>query len=129
MQTHIGIPADNHGLRSLCDSHGIVLEAYSPLAHGKALGVAAVQTVAAAHNKSTAEIALRFVAQLGKGLSSSISPLGLAPLVTSSSNPKHLAEDLTVFTGGWALSDADMVTLQAVTKPSCALEAPGSCCH
>eukprot|EP00658_Telonema_sp_P-2_P018530 TRINITY_DN17271_c0_g1_i2.p2 TRINITY_DN17271_c0_g1~~TRINITY_DN17271_c0_g1_i2.p2 ORF type:complete len:163 (-),score=44.14 TRINITY_DN17271_c0_g1_i2:413-901(-) len=123
MQTHLGIPQDNHGVRSLCRAHGIVLEAYSPLAHGKALTSSALATVATAHNKSTAQVALRYVAQLGQVGGGT----DLAPLVTSSANPKHLQEDLEVF-GGWELSSVEMDTLGAVTTPGCGLEAPGSCC-
>eukprot|EP00656_Telonema_subtile_P050235 TRINITY_DN645_c0_g1_i5.p1 TRINITY_DN645_c0_g1~~TRINITY_DN645_c0_g1_i5.p1 ORF type:complete len:323 (+),score=77.69 TRINITY_DN645_c0_g1_i5:225-1193(+) len=124
MQTHLGIPQDNHGVRSLCRTHGIVLEAYSPLGHGKVLKSPELQTVATAHNKSTAQVALRYVAQLGQ--------LGggadLAPFVTSSANPKHLQEDLEVFSG-WELSAQEMSTLGAVTSPSCESEAPFICCH
>ena len=123
METHLGIPRDNHGLRPFCATHGIVLEAYSPLGHGKVLDVPAVHTIAAAKNKSTAQIALRFVLQLGQNTTT-----GLAPFVTSSSNPLHLQEDLDVVGGGWTLSAAEMLTLERVTAPSCSVEAPGGCC-
>ena len=78
---------------------------------------------AAAKNKSTAQIALRFVLQLGQNTTT-----GLAPFVTSSPNPLHLQEDLDVVGGGWTLSAAEMLTLERVTAPSCSVEAPGGCC-
>ena len=121
METHIGMPSDNHGLRPFCKTNDIVVEAYSPLGHGKVLDVPALQTIATAKNKSTAQIALRYVLQLGTNKE-------LSPFVTSSSNPIHLKEDLDVVVGGWFLSEEEMMTLENVTSPSCSVEAPGGCC-
>ena len=121
METHLGIPSNNHGLRPFCHTNNIVLEAYSPLAHGKVLHVPELVAIAATHNKTTAQIALRYVLQLGGSD-------GLSPFVTSSSNPTHLAEDLDVVAGGWSLTLDDMMVLGNVTDPSCSVEAPGGCC-
>jgi diketogulonate reductase-like aldo/keto reductase len=121
METHVGIPPDNHGLRPFCETNDIVLEAYSPLGHGMVLDDPALVSIASAVNKSSAQVALRYVLQLGSGDS-------LSPFVTSSSNTKHLQEDLDVVAGGWSLSASDMATLSIVTKPSCLIEAPGGCC-
>jgi diketogulonate reductase-like aldo/keto reductase len=120
METHVGIPYDNYGLRSFCKEQGIALEAYSPLAHGKVLHLPEIEAIAASKNKSTAQIALRYVLQLGGN--------SFAPFVTSSSNPEHLAEDLDVVTGGWSLDSIEMMKLNNITNPACMVEAPGGCC-
>ena len=120
METHIGIPY-NSNLRNYCKSNGIVLEAYSPLAHGNVLKEAAVAKIANSHNKSTAQIALRFVSQAAGN--------SLSPFVTSSSKPKHFEEDLNVVVGDWSLTTTEMDTLESLTSPACVVEAPGGCCH
>ncbi len=49
--------------------------------------------------------------------------------VTRSDNPKHLEEDLEVFSSGWSLTDVQMQAIAAATDPECHIEAPGGCCH
>jgi len=50
-------------LLDFCKQHDIVVEAYSPLAHGYGLDNAALRTVAKKHSKSTAQIMLRWCIQ------------------------------------------------------------------
>ena len=91
-----------------CNSHGISYSAYSPLggwakggtAH--VLGDPTVKAVAAAHNRSTAQVALKFVVQQG------------IVAVTSSDKEDHLVSDLAIFDGGLELSDAEMGQLAKV---------------
>ena len=114
MQYHLGMGADPAGLHSYCEAKGIVLEAYSPLAHGKTLRGAAVASVAKAHNKSAAQVALAYIAQRGK------------PFVTRSANPAHLMADRDLWS--FNLSATELAALDAVDDPECSLEAPGGCC-
>ena len=106
VQYHVGEGADPEGLRTYCKDNGIVLQAYSPLGnnateliHGKELSA-----IAAAHNKSTVQIALKWIWQNG------------VPLATKSTKPEHLSEDIDIFS--WKLSTQEMATLNAATKPS-----------
>ena len=107
--------ADPAGLHSFCRAHGIVLEAYSPLSHGKVLHSPALAAAAAAHGKSAAQAALAYIVARGH------------PLVTRSGSAAHLRDDLDIF--GWKLSESELAALDAVDGPSCGVEAPGGCCH
>jgi diketogulonate reductase-like aldo/keto reductase len=91
---------------AFCQAHGITYEAYSPLG-GDDLGGRSVMTypqvkaIAAAHQVSAAQVALRWVMQRG------------CALATATGNSRYMAEDLqslTIFT----LTVAEMATLNAV---------------
>jgi 2,5-diketo-D-gluconate reductase A len=51
--------------RALCARHGIVVEAYSPLTHGRRLGHSAVKAVATRVARSPAQVLLRWAIQHG----------------------------------------------------------------
>ena len=51
--------------RALCARHGIVVEAYSPLTHGRRLGHSAVKAVATRVERSPAQVLLRWAIQHG----------------------------------------------------------------
>ncbi len=51
--------------RALCARHGIVVEAYSPLTHGRRLGHSAVKAVATRVGRSPAQVLLRWAIQHG----------------------------------------------------------------
>ena len=51
--------------RAFCEARGIVVEAYSPLTHGKRLQHASVAAVAAAVGRSNAQVLLRWGIQHG----------------------------------------------------------------
>eukprot|EP00966_Prymnesium_polylepis_P023691 545419-Prymnesium_polylepis.1 len=61
---------------------------------------AQVRDIGAAHGKSAAQVALRWVLQLGH------------PLVTSTESVRHMVSDLDVI--DWALSEEEMATLSAL---------------
>ena len=63
-------------------------------------GLSIVVAVGAAHNKSSAQVALRWVTQQG------------VVAVTASTNPRHLAGDLEIF--DFTLTDAEMAALTAI---------------
>ena len=56
--------------------------------------------VATAHNKSTAQVALRWVVQQQ------------VPAVTAARNPGYAIEDLSIFS--WKLSETEMAELSAI---------------
>lgn len=99
---HIGMGPDNGGFKSYADKNGIVMQAYSALGnkpwaqgadteilHGKF-----TSSLAKAHNKSTIQVALKWLVQHG------------IPAVTKSSSVAHLQSDHDIFS--WNLTDAEM---------------------
>jgi len=83
-----------------CREKGITYSAYSPLgglSGVDVLGNPDVKAVGAAHNKSTAQVALRWVTQQG------------VVAVTASSSVSHLKTDLEIF--DFTLSDEEMKRL------------------
>lgn len=105
LQFHVGMPGPNPaGLLSYCQERGIVVQAYSPLGgdqHAQLLENPTIKRIAAAHgNKTSAQVCLRWVLQLG------------LPLTTSTVNVDYMREDLEVW--GWELSSAEMADLNAL---------------
>jgi diketogulonate reductase-like aldo/keto reductase len=84
---------------AFCRTHGIQYEAYSPLRGGE-MTLPAVTAVAAAHNKSGAQVVLRWIVQQGH------------LLATSADNAQYDKEDLDLFT--WNLTDVEMARLSAI---------------
>jgi diketogulonate reductase-like aldo/keto reductase len=102
-QYHAGMPgADPGGLVSFSEAFGTRVQAYRPLAHGEGslLADPTVKAIGRAHGKSSAQVALRWVVQLGQ------------PLVTSTENPSHMVGDLDIF--DWALTDEEMGMLSGL---------------
>jgi len=99
---HIGMGPDPSGFRSLADKKGVVLQAYSPLGNtpwrkgpnSEILKGNLTSSMAQAHGKSTIQVALKWLVQHG------------VAAVTKSSNPKHLAQDLDLWS--WNLTDTEM---------------------
>ncbi|WP_179394684.1 aldo/keto reductase [Lacticaseibacillus absianus] len=80
-------------------AHGIVTEAYSPVAHGAMLNEPTIVAMAARYGVGVAQLALRFCLQKG-----------LVPLPKSTS-PAHLAANLAL---DFEIAPADMATLEAL---------------
>ncbi|KAL1524736.1 hypothetical protein AB1Y20_019619 [Prymnesium parvum] len=100
---HAGMPGDDPaGLVGATQRYGAVVQAYQPLAHGEGslLRDATLQQIGRAYGKSAAQVALRWVLQLGK------------PLVTSSESVRHMKSDLDVV--DWELTEEHMKTLTAL---------------
>lgn len=98
-----------HNMETLrkCQEEGITYSAYSPLgglSGGHVLAQPEVLAVAAAHKKSAAQVALRWVVQQG------------IPAITAGNNDAHLLGDMQVF--DFQLSDDEMSRLTAVGAPS-----------
>ena len=109
LQYHAGMGggADPNGLISEDARRGIVTQAYSPLAgdaHAALLGDATVKAIGLKHNRSTAQVALRWVTQQG------------ATAVTASDKASHDTGDLGIF--DFDLTDEEMATLTAISHLS-----------
>jgi 2,5-diketo-D-gluconate reductase A len=84
-------------LRSWHADHGIATEAWSPLAQGDLLNDDTIATIAAHHQKSPAQVILRWHLQLGN------------VFIPKSSNPERIRQNVELF--DFALSDDDMAAI------------------
>lgn len=85
-----------------CRGKGILVEAYSPLAHGKAMDDPVVQAVADKHGKSYAQIMLRWCIEQELVV--------LAKSVT----PERITQNMQIF--DFALDDEDKLALKALNR-------------
>lgn len=104
LQFHAGVgSSDPRGLLSYCNRKGIVVQAYSPLGGeqaGTLLRAPVAVQIGQAHNKSSAQVVLRWVLQLGH------------TLTAATAKEAHMLSDLDVF--DWKLSDAEMAQISAL---------------
>lgn len=89
-------------LREVNAGYGIVTEAYGPLGVGRLLDHAAVTGVARAHDKTPAQVLLRWSIQLGN------------VVIARSANPERVKSNLEVF--DFELTDAEMDTLNGLDE-------------
>lgn len=54
-----------HELRDVCDSHGIEIVGYSPLARGRVMEIDVIQEIAQSHSSSPAQVSLAWLRQEG----------------------------------------------------------------
>ncbi len=92
----------NEDVRAYGAQHGIVTEAWSPIAQGKVLGDPAVTRIAAAVGKSPAQVVLRWHIQRGD------------IVFPKSVTPARIEENFALF--DFELSAADMDALSALNK-------------
>lgn len=106
VQWHVGMGTDPIGLFVYCARKNITIQAYSPLGDGTSELITGdlVRGIGSAHNKSGAQVSLRWVSQHG------------VPVSTKATDPKYLAQDLDTFS--WSLSDAELARLDAATTPA-----------
>lgn len=85
---------------------GVVTQAYSPLGDGTSELITGplVTRIGSAHNRSGAQVSLRWAVQSG------------VPLSTKSTKAAHLRANLDIF-DCWSLTKAEMAELDAATKP------------
>ena len=95
---------DQSALRSYCAEHDMALTAYSPLARGAVLSDEALADIGRRHDKSPAQVALRWLIQQEQ----------VVAIPKASSRP-HLVANLDVF--DFALSDAEMTQIQQHRGP------------
>jgi diketogulonate reductase-like aldo/keto reductase len=99
VELHPGFP--QHDLREWHAAHGVVTEAWSPLGAGtKLLDEPAVTAIAAAHDRSPAQVVLRWHLQLG------------AVPIPKSASPERLRENIEVF--DFELSREEMGQISAL---------------
>lgn len=85
-----------------CKSHGIILEAYSPLVRGRVLGNPTLQAIANAHNATPAQVLIRW------SLQNDFIPL------PKSDNPTRIRENADVY--GFHLDQQQMALLDAMDR-------------
>ncbi|MDP4157424.1 MAG: aldo/keto reductase [Bacillota bacterium] len=86
-------------LIEFCQKHDILLEAYSPIAHGAVLENAEVKVIADKYGVSVAQLCLRYDIQLG------------LVVIPKTANLDHMRNNLAL---DFAISDEDMETLKNV---------------
>ncbi len=84
-----------------CQDHGIVVEAYSPLAHGHRMKDPVIAEIAKQHGKTNSQVMLRWCIQHNT-----------IPL-PKSDNPNHIRENFDIF--DFELSDADMENINKLS--------------
>ncbi|MCR8547563.1 aldo/keto reductase [Salipiger sp. P9] len=84
-----------------CKSKGLLVEAYSPVAHGKILDNAEIGAMAAKYGVSIPQLCIRYVLQLG-----------LLPL-PKTANPDHMRDNAAL---DFEISDADMEALKTIEQ-------------
>ncbi len=98
VELHPWLPQE--GVRRYDAEHGIVTEAWSPLARGRVLGDPTLDRLAAEHGVSPAQIVIRWQLQLGN------------VVIPKSSTPARIRENLDVF--GFALDADDLAAIAAL---------------
>jgi 2,5-diketo-D-gluconate reductase A len=89
-------------LLEACEANDIVLEAYSPLTHGRDLGDARVAQIAERHGRTPAQVLLRWGVQRG------------LPVIPKSSRRERIEENAQIF--DFELSDEDMAALDELDE-------------
>ena len=89
-------------LLDFCKKHGIVLEAYSPLAHGKKLGDETLSAIAQFHNKSVPQVMIRWSLQHGN------------VVIPKSKNPDRIKQNIDVF--DFELSENEMSLIDSLNE-------------
>ncbi|MGG0453863.1 aldo/keto reductase [Priestia megaterium] len=86
-------------LIEFCQKNGILVEAYSPIAHGAVLGNEEVKVIADKYGVSVAQLCLRYDIQLGLAV------------IPKTANPNHMKNNAEL---DFVISDADMEILKNV---------------
>ncbi|MES5261677.1 aldo/keto reductase [Priestia megaterium] len=86
-------------LIEFCQKKGILVEAYSPIAHGAVLGNEEVKVIADKYGVSVAQLCLRYDIQLGLAV------------IPKTANPNHMKNNVEL---DFVISDADMEILKNV---------------
>jgi diketogulonate reductase-like aldo/keto reductase len=95
----------NTALRDYCQSQGILLEAWSPLMQGKAFSCETLAAIARKHNKSAAQVTLRWCIQMG------------AVPIPKTKNPLRMRENLALFDFHLDPTDMDAIQRMNTGKP------------
>ncbi len=90
--------------------HGMAVVAYCPIARGKLDGADALERIGKAHNKSAAQVSLRYLVQMG------------VCAIPRSASPDHIKANLDVF--DFNLSDAEMAELKKLNATNMRVVSP-----
>ena len=90
------------GLVSFCDDRGIVVEAWSPLKHGKIIDDPELAEIAEAHGVTVAQVVLRWMLQRG------------IVALPKSITPSRIAENRDLY--DFELPDSDMARIDAMDR-------------
>lgn len=96
-QILLHISNTNTELIDFCNKNGILVEAYSPIAHGEALKNNDITAMAEKYGVSTAQLCIRYVIQLG------------TVALPKTGNPVHMKDNANV---DFEISDEDMKALK-----------------
>ena len=96
-QILLHISNTNTELVDFCNKNGILVEAYSPIAHGEALKNDAITAMAKKYGVSTAQLCIRYVIQFG------------TVALPKTGNPVHMKDNANV---DFEISDEDMKALK-----------------
>lgn len=94
---------DQSKLVAACRRHGVAVTAYCPIARGRAAGNAALARIGAAHNKTAAQVSLRYLMQQGM------------VVLPRTSKLERLRENLAIL--DFALSAQEMAEIAALATP------------
>jgi diketogulonate reductase-like aldo/keto reductase len=89
-------------LRDYCASHGVTLQAWAPIMRGRVAGIPEVVEIGRRHDKSAAQVAIRWILQHG------------VTTVPKSVHRDRVAENADVF--DFALDDSEMAALDALDR-------------
>lgn len=89
------------GLIEFCEANNIVVEAYSPIAHGEILGNADIAAMADRYGVTVPQLCIRYTLQLG------------VASLPKTGNPDHMRANAQV---DFVISEEDMATLKAFTS-------------
>lgn len=100
-QILLHISNTDNALIEFCEERDILVEAYSPIAHGEALKNPAIVKIAEAYGVSAAQLCIRYAIQLG------------TVALPKTANPAHMASNANV---NFKISAEDMKLLQDMKK-------------
>ena len=100
-QILLHITNTDKALLEYCRAQGILVEAYSPIAHGEALKNPAIIRMAEKYGVTPAQLCIRYVLQLG------------TVALPKTANPAHMRDNSAV---DFQISPEDMQTLEAMEK-------------
>ncbi|WP_431279294.1 aldo/keto reductase [Leifsonia poae] len=100
VELHPWLPQDE--VRAYGAEHGIVTEAWSPLARGRILGDPTLDALAAKHGVSPAQVVIRWQLQLGN------------VVIPKSVSPERIRQNLDVFS--FTLDDADLAAIATLAS-------------
>jgi diketogulonate reductase-like aldo/keto reductase len=94
---------DQSKVIAACRKHGMAVIAYSPIAKGDAKDDAVLARIGKAHDKSAAQVSLRYLIQQGVGA------------IPRTSKVERLAENIAIF--DFELSESEMREIAALARP------------